>query len=143
MWLVADCIRALEADRARRVYVVRGASSGLVKIGHSGDPDRRIRSLQRSSGESLSILVTMPGGEALEERLHEMFAAHRRHGEWFHPAPEVLEFVKTSKSAVFQEELMERHNAEIDAALEPYQREYDRLKEKRDRAPVKRREAVS
>lgn len=62
-------------------YVIR-QGSGLFKIGRSRNPLIRIRDLQASSGEMLSLVGLSHGG-ALETVLHRRFADRNRHGEWF------------------------------------------------------------
>jgi len=78
----------------RPVYFVQ-ASNGLVKIGVSGSPENRLRTLQTMSPVPLRLLLVLQGGGAHREaELHEQFAEHRSHGEWFRPAPELLAFIK-------------------------------------------------
>jgi hypothetical protein len=69
------------------VYVgcASSASGSLIKIGSSGD-------VQRRGGElDVIILWTTPGGELLERRLQRQWKMHRiNHGEWFWPHPRLL-----------------------------------------------------
>jgi hypothetical protein len=64
------------------VYLI-GSESGVVKIGYSADPDRRLSVLQSGSHLALNVLATFEGGRELESRLHDWFNAHRIRGEWF------------------------------------------------------------
>lgn len=103
-YLGVECGRCLgcksrdraEPTTASRVYFVQAADGGPVKIGRSADPLARVASLQTANPDHLRILATMPGGSAVERALHRTFEAHRVRpdGEWFHPAPEVLAFVR-------------------------------------------------
>jgi hypothetical protein len=71
------------------VYFVR-ADTGEIKIGIATDPDARLRALQVGSPVKLGLLVTCPGGRPKEAEYHQRFAAHRLHGEWFEPHPDIL-----------------------------------------------------
>lgn len=78
----------------RSVYFIQ-AANGLVKIGVAANPDGRLRTLRTMSPVSLRLVLTIPGvGAAGEAELHQRFAAHRSHGEWFHPAAELTAFIQ-------------------------------------------------
>lgn len=87
-------------ERATVVYVVEARGSGLVKIGFATNISHRLQQLRTSSAASLDLLCQIPGGRALEKELHQRFAAHRSHGEWFRFAPEIQAFVAEQRSAV-------------------------------------------
>lgn len=74
------------------VYFI--AAGGMIKIGISKDPERRIAELGRSSPLPLSILAIIPGGRNREKSLHERFAEHRKHGEWFTECQDILDYIK-------------------------------------------------
>jgi Meiotically up-regulated gene 113 len=58
--------------------------SERVKIGHSGDPDSRLRALQTSHGDDLSLVRIIDGVGLITERwLHRKFDDQRVNGEWF------------------------------------------------------------
>jgi hypothetical protein len=46
--------------------------------------------MQAHSPAVLVILHTEPGNGREERELHAQFSAHRLHGEWFTPAPDIL-----------------------------------------------------
>jgi hypothetical protein len=71
---------------AKTAYFIRGATTGLIKIGESIDPVGRLAELSRQGPEALELLAV--GG--VEREHHDALAQHRVHGEWFTPAPEVL-----------------------------------------------------
>ena len=73
------------------LYFIRQGTTGLVKIGHSHDPDARLRELQTSNGESLVLLGSRPGTRADEAELHEVYADLRVRGEWFTETPELAQ----------------------------------------------------
>lgn len=59
----------------------------LVKIGRTVNLAARMKALDTTA------LATMPGGPSEEAELHRRFADHRVRGEWFTPAPPILEFI--------------------------------------------------
>jgi hypothetical protein len=73
------------------VYVI--AADGFVKIGHSVNPELRLKSLQSESDMTLrpnkvqqsnmKIIKTVKGGPNLEGLLHAMCRQSRVTGEWF------------------------------------------------------------
>jgi hypothetical protein len=76
------------------VYFIQAEGGGPIKIGvTTGSAETRLASLQTGSPVKLRIVTTTPGDPALERKLHHRFAAHRLHGEWFSPAPELLAFI--------------------------------------------------
>jgi len=97
-WAIDDAIRAWtfmhqKDERPRRVYFIRAARTGLVKIGVTVDVAARLRGLRTMSADTLTLLASVPGSQALERELHERFKVARRHGEWFEPTPELLAYV--------------------------------------------------
>lgn len=76
------------------VYFIQRGDDGPVKIGYSRNPKGRLVSLQTSIPERLCILGIVDGGKTEEMRLHRHFSAHCIHGEWFHPAPELLAYIR-------------------------------------------------
>src|SRR5262245_47298256 len=69
------------------VYFIRSGTAGPIKIGVADDPRERVVKLQIGNPEELTLLAYMPGGTALEARLHRRFRRSRIRGEWFHPTP--------------------------------------------------------
>jgi hypothetical protein len=67
------------------VYVMGCEDTRLVKIGHTGDPARRLREIQVLAPSPLRLLweSTSDHGEATERNLHLLFKGYRKHGEWF------------------------------------------------------------
>lgn len=87
---------AQQAD-TRSVYFIQ-AGNGLIKIGVAANPRDRIRTLRTMSPAPLCLVLVLPGrGAAGESELHARFAEHRSHGEWFHPAPELISFIRENK----------------------------------------------
>jgi hypothetical protein len=77
-------------DAPSWVYFLQAGARGAIKIGTSTNLQSRIDTLQTAHPEPLRLLATVPGGVAIERVFHAAFAAHRKQGEWFEPAPELL-----------------------------------------------------
>lgn len=69
--------------KARLVYFIHDAASEAVKIGSAVCPESRLRELQTSNPNELTLLGTREGGQPEEKRLHALFAFSRLRGEWF------------------------------------------------------------
>lgn len=85
------CGRCLHRDRPPFVYFA--TRNGLIKIGCSKHPERRMSELDAH------LIATVPGGYELERSLHRRFDHIRAFGagvdgrEWFHPADELVEHI--------------------------------------------------
>ncbi len=84
-------------DLAKRhgtyVYFARATPSGLIKIGYSSKPSSRAGGLKLEAREAVRVLFTIPGGAAKEKSYHRKFREYRYHGEWFHEAGKLHEFL--------------------------------------------------
>lgn len=76
------------------VYFIECRATGLIKIGKAAFVLERKRSMQTGSAGRLRIRGTVEQSKHAERDLHDLFRKHRAHGEWFRPAPELLEFIK-------------------------------------------------
>jgi hypothetical protein len=76
------------------VYVLRGANDGLVKIGTTTDLSGRLRAIRSMSAVPIELLCVFPGDASVEKQAHMKFREHRRHGEWFQPAPDLMAWVE-------------------------------------------------
>jgi T5orf172 domain len=87
-------VRAAEAARAEAsvVYFVRRESDGLIKIGTSRTPAKRLAYLKREHG-ALKLVAVAGGDHKRENEFHRRFAALRAEGEWFRPELALLECV--------------------------------------------------
>jgi len=78
------------------LYLIASDEVGLVKIGFSEDPKRRLNELQLVSAYKLrlhaSFIVPVGCGRVFEDLLHRVFSHCRTHGEWFKLLPKELEF---------------------------------------------------
>jgi hypothetical protein len=75
------------------------ARDGLIKIGTSWVPERRIRSIENMVGP-VRTLGLIRGNRALERRWHRRFADARQHGEWFTPTTELLAAIARATGAL-------------------------------------------
>jgi hypothetical protein len=79
------------------VYFVR-APGGLVKIGFTSRIGHRIGCLQTGQPAPLELLASLPGTRPDERRLHTLFAAARRTGEWFEATPDLLAYIEKART---------------------------------------------
>lgn len=68
-------------------YFMLDESRSLIKIGQSGNLDRRLYLLSNAVGAKLVLLGVT--AKVAEKDLHQRLTAHRVHGEWFRDCPEV------------------------------------------------------
>jgi hypothetical protein len=72
------------------LYVIAASPIGPVKLGISGDPERRLRQLQTGHAQRLHLHhmepVAATQARLYEGLLHRAFNHHRLHGEWFNMA---------------------------------------------------------
>jgi len=79
-----------------RVYFLLDAEAAQVKIGLTGNLQRRIADLSRQRGRTLELLGTLKAGYDMERCLHQRFRGYRREGrEWYSTEilPDVLELL--------------------------------------------------
>ncbi|TXH18693.1 MAG: GIY-YIG nuclease family protein [Hyphomicrobiaceae bacterium] len=76
------------------VYFARAGEH--VKIGFTMATNARLAALQTGSPIKLELLYSFPGTDAREKQLHHQFRKHRLRdqNEWFHLAPEIIEFIE-------------------------------------------------
>lgn len=77
-------------------YFIRGADA--IKIGRSGHPETRMSDLQGASPSRLELLLKVPETILAEGEAHATFKHLRMHGEWFQPAPDLLDFIEGLKA---------------------------------------------
>ena len=80
------------------VYFIRRGKKGPIKIGFTYDVSERRRALQTGCAERLHIMAVAAGTRADEEGAHEKLKRYRMRGEWFQPAPAVLEAIRKVKA---------------------------------------------
>jgi len=82
-----------DLDTAREVtYFIQAGENGPIKIGVTGNFEKRFRGLEMMSPVALRILGVVPVD--IEAECHAALANWRLHGEWFEPAPAVIAFIQ-------------------------------------------------
>lgn len=79
---------------AHYIYFIAAPDADVVKIGIAGDPKRRFRTIQACSPVRLELVLFVRGTIFDERHLHERFAAHRVHGEWFRYHSDILSLIE-------------------------------------------------
>lgn len=74
------------------VSIARSRATGLVKIGSSRDPARRLDELAARHGP-LDLLLCLAGDRKDEKALHRRFGGHAVGHEWFRVSRELESFV--------------------------------------------------
>ena len=77
------------------VYFVAAPDAGLIKIGKTGDMEKRLSALANGSPVPLELICTVQYHDDLERRIHRHLAEYRAHGEWFYADKPVLSFVRS------------------------------------------------
>lgn len=90
-------------------YVVRLGDDGPIKIGKTIDVEARIAKLQAGCRDKLNVIRVI--GKNIEAELRQRFEQYRKHGEWFEPAPELVEF--------FSKESFANHSRKLPESLAP------------------------
>ena len=67
------------------VYAIKG-SDGLIKIGHSRNPQRRLSKMRCDNQGNLRLLGCVPATLSQEAELHFLLSASLERGEWFRPS---------------------------------------------------------
>lgn len=84
----------LDQTLEHHIYFIIEGVNGAIKIGRTRKLGERIASLQTGNSKKLRLLAfTIEYGEMSETNLHLIFDEHHIHGEWFTPAPEILDFI--------------------------------------------------
>jgi hypothetical protein len=95
---------AEEARPHRVIYFIQQGDQPYVKIGIAADFVRRVDALQTASPHALRVLAYFPGTPRVERELHVRFGHLRMLGEWFHLAPEVVEYIGTLEPSAWCKE---------------------------------------
>jgi len=86
------------------LYIVK-SKSGIIKIGRSSCPKRRIAEIAKATGTSVIKQYLSPlclNAQTIERHLHKHFAEYRQEGEWF--KVDFQTAVKEAKQQTFQTE---------------------------------------
>lgn len=75
-------------------FAQRDGTAGLIKIGKSGNPEKRVRSLATAAAAPVHLLAAVPGWVIREDEAHRAVARSRVIGEWFEPDLAVQELMR-------------------------------------------------
>jgi T5orf172 domain len=64
------------------LYVMQN-DHGLIKIGRSGDPEKRRRELEVSAGCRIALVLVVKDKGPREKAIHQKLKRHHRYREWF------------------------------------------------------------
>jgi integrase len=79
--LPPNVVRFQPAPKAQFVYFITDGDH--MKIGHSSDPERRLRAAQTCHPKTLWLVGTIAATKITEDAAHRKFADDRLRGEWF------------------------------------------------------------
>jgi hypothetical protein len=65
------------------IYFIQDTVTGAIKIGYSANPQKRLKHLQNSNQNKLTLLYAMHGELEHESELLQRFEKFRMEGEWF------------------------------------------------------------
>lgn len=84
------------------IYFIQVGENGLIKIGYSRNPDKRLETIQSNNHEILNPLGKIPGSLQREKEIHDDLKEFRHKGEWFKPTHEVLEYIEAIKQVDYE-----------------------------------------
>ena len=85
------------------IYFVQEENNGLIKIGYSANPKKRLKALQTQSAKKLSIIKTLEGDYREEYDLHRKFSNHLAYDEWFYPHKELIDYIENPDKIIIEE----------------------------------------
>ncbi len=85
-------------NRGKELYLIINNDRKYLKIGVSVNTKDRIKNLQTSNPDKLSIMFALKNKSHLEKVLHKKFSHINKNGEWFDYSDEIVnEFKKLAK----------------------------------------------
>jgi hypothetical protein len=74
------------------IYFVGAGDGEPIKIGRANNIKQRLSMIQSGNPKRLRVLASFFSDDSIatEQAYHDRFAAHRLHGEWFAPHPDIL-----------------------------------------------------
>ena len=63
------------------LYIIQSDLTGMIKIGRSKDPQKRLKQLQTGNPNKLKLIVSFKGDGWKEKILHERLRRYRREGD--------------------------------------------------------------
>ena len=84
------------------IYFIQEGDNGPIKIGKAVSVERRLKTLQISHHKELNILQVIPGGAERENKIQKDLMKFKITGEWFKPAPEVFEYMRSVRNIEYE-----------------------------------------
>ncbi len=77
------------------VYFIRDGD--YVKIGVSGNVEKRMDAMLGHNPHEIELLACFPGTTRTEKALHALFAFCRYRREWFYATPQIYDFINAAR----------------------------------------------
>ena len=65
------------------LYIIQSDVTGMIKIGRSKDPQKRLKQLQTGNPNRLKLIASFKEKGKEEKYLHEVLNNYKLKGEWF------------------------------------------------------------
>lgn len=75
------------------IYFIQLGVKGPIKIGIITNLKRRFSNIQIYNPYKLKILAVTKGDKQMERMIHKKFDIYKIRGEWFEPAPRLLNYI--------------------------------------------------
>ena len=79
----------------RKICFIQGEITGLIHIGETRNPHKKIECLRSNSPDPLKLVAIQSAGKGDVNQLHALFADDRMHGAWFSPSKRLLKFIES------------------------------------------------
>lgn len=103
------------------IYAMQCKETGLIKIGKSKDPIKRLKSIEKTIGNGIDLLgfnSTIPH----DFHVHWQLRGSHCVGEWFYPTASVLRYVKkyltTNKQALLELKASDKYDSFCNCELD-------------------------
>ncbi len=77
-----------------------------IKVGITNNVNKRIKNMLTSTPYEIKLLASWVGGVQEERETHKLFVQHKIAREWFHPHPEIIEYVSRKNNPSARAELV-------------------------------------
>lgn len=92
---VAQKVTQEKRKAGAHLYVIR-SESGVIKIGRSNTPRKRMADLQAANGHKLKLVKVLRDRGSEEAAIHAAVQQWRRNGEWFHDTFECRDILRAA-----------------------------------------------
>lgn len=88
------------------LYIIKGRTTRLIKIGIADSPRSRLRIMQCGSPDVLDLIMVIDPKLAdleairVEYMLHRFLRGYRKHGEWFTCSPELIDWLSADSHLI-------------------------------------------